>query len=102
MATFAPGSTCCGFTSNSKGFRGDPGWAAIQLSGTGEQFRLNLMKESERDPAREASDRKRRERLLQADKDSGSEASQQGSEADQKQREKRRLIGQVVRSAPWI
>jgi hypothetical protein len=41
------------------------------------------VKESERDPTQEASDRERRERLLQADKDSGSEASQQGSEADQ-------------------
>jgi hypothetical protein len=74
----------------------------MQLGRPGEQFRLNLMKESERDPAREARDRERRERLLQADKDSGSEESQQGSEADRKQREKRRLVGQIVRSAPWI
>src|SRR4030095_1945441 len=65
--------------------------------------RLNSVKEeSERDPVQEASDRQRRERLLEADKDSGSEARQQGSAVDQKQREKRRLVGHVVRSAPWI
>ena len=85
-----------------RGLRVVQGGPQIQLGRPEEQFRLNLMKESERDPAEEARDRERRERFLQTDKDSGSEASQQGSEADQKQRETRRLIGQVVRSAPWI
>jgi hypothetical protein len=59
------------------------------------------VKESEKDPVQEASDQQRRERLLKADEDSGSGANQ-GSEAEQKPREKRRLLGQVVRSAPWI
>ena len=67
------------------------------------RVRLKFVKEeSERDPVQETSDRQRRERFLKFDEDCGSGASDQGSEADQKQHETRRLIGTVVRSAPWI
>jgi hypothetical protein len=86
-----------------KARRGEPGTGRNSAWQTKpEQLRLNLVKESERDPAQEARDQQRRERLLQADEDCGSGTSHQGSEADQKQCEKRRLVGHVARSAPWI
>jgi hypothetical protein len=87
---------------NQKPAEAEQGGPQLSLVNQARTVRLNFMKESEKDPVQEASDQQRRERLLKSDEDSGSEASQQGSELDQKQREKRRLIGQVVRSAPWI
>ena len=104
----AEASTCCEFTNDaadwkkSKARRGGAGRAAIELGKPSENSRLKFVKESGKDPVQEASDQQRRDRLLKSDEDSGSGASQQGSELDQKQREKRRLIGQAVRSAPWI
>ena len=52
----------------------------------------------------EARDQQRGERFRQADEDCGVGASQEGSEADRRQREARRkrLGGLVARSSPWI
>ena len=64
-----------------------------------------MKEESEaRNPVQEAHDQQRRERLLKADEDYGSGASQQGLEVDRSQDEgrRRRLVGLVARSAPWI
>ena len=68
-------------------------------------MRIQIVKEeSETNPVQEERDQQRRERLRKADEDNGLGASQQGSEADRKQSEKRRrkLVGTVARLAPWI
>jgi hypothetical protein len=60
-----------------------------------------MKEESERDPAQEARDRERQERLLRADEDYGS-GGQQGPEAREQVEKRRKLGGIVARSAPWI
>ena len=57
-----------------------------------------MKEESERDPAQEARDRERQERLLRADEDYGS-GGQQGPEAREQVEKRRKLGGIVARSA---
>jgi hypothetical protein len=73
------------------------------LSNRAKSITLQFVKEeSERDPVQEARDRERRERIQRADEDYCS-GGQQGPEADRGQVERRRkLVGLVARSAPWI
>jgi hypothetical protein len=57
-----------------------------------------MKEESERDPAQEARDRERQERLLRADEDYGS-GGQQGPEA-REQVEKRRKLAELSHDRP--
>ena len=74
------------------------GGPQFSLADRGERVTVNLMKEKAKEiPPKKLAIGEREKSYLQADKDSGSEASQQGSEAEREQHEKRRLVGQVVR-----
>jgi len=60
-----------------------------------------MKEESERDPAQEARDRERQERLFRADEDYGS-GGQPGPKAREQVEKPRKLGGIVARSDPWI